>query len=210
MSRQPTHEERTKLAFRAYTDLLDAEEWLRAASKEPLALVDLTVEGFRLLEMLHREGALPIAQIAKRRGTHPSSTREVIERLAKRGWVRQALVKLPPIEWERTHLAKSKKNDSREGLQIAVVGVTGAGKKFIEGVLKRYSKIFQSIMGGIEMREQESLSRICRKLREGDVVKFLREIRMMDEEGEAQELRERAAAELERLRARMGSREVLS
>jgi len=31
-------------------------------------------------------------------------------------------------------------------------------------------------MRGINAREQESLSRICRKLREGDVMKFVAEI----------------------------------
>jgi hypothetical protein len=45
---------------------------------------------------------------------------------------------------------------------------------------------------------------VCRKLREGDPVKFIREIRMMDEEKEAAELRKKAMAELERLAARTG------
>jgi hypothetical protein len=41
-----------------------------------------------------------------------------------------------------------------------------------------------------------------RKLREGDPVKFFREIRLLDEEEEAEELREKAMAGLERLGAR--------
>jgi DNA-binding Lrp family transcriptional regulator len=178
MSRQPTHRERTERAFRAYLDLLDAEEELKVPLKWALELVDLTVEGFRLLEMLDREGALPITQITKRRGTDRSSTREVIARLEKRGWVRRGLVKLPPIEFERTHLAKSKKDDPREGKKIEVAGLTAPGKKFIGGVVRNYSKVFAAILRGIEPREQASLSRICRKLREGDPLKFLREITM--------------------------------
>jgi hypothetical protein len=43
---------------------------------------------------------------------------------------------------------------------------------------------------------------MCRKLREGDSVKFFREIRLMDEEQEAEELREKAMAGLERITAR--------
>jgi hypothetical protein len=40
---------------------------------------------------------------------------------------------------------------------------------------------------------------MCEKLREGDAVKFLREIQMQDEEEEAAELRDKVMAELERL-----------
>ena len=82
---------------------------------------------------------------------------------------------------------------------MTVVGLTAPGKKFIGEVLTRYSKVVKSIMGGVNFREMESLSRICRKLREGDAVKFLREMRMMDEEEEAAELRDKVMAELERL-----------
>ncbi|HEX4076008.1 MAG TPA: hypothetical protein VHX49_11465, partial [Candidatus Acidoferrales bacterium] len=55
--------------------------------------------------------------------------------------------------------------------------------------------------------EQLSLSRLCRKLRSREaVLKFLQEIRMVDEDEEAAEVREEAAAELERLTARMRMR----
>jgi DNA-binding MarR family transcriptional regulator len=182
MSRQPTHKERTERAVRAYLDLLDAEEGLKAALRGPLELVDLTLEGFRLLEMLDREGALTIADLTKRRGRDWDSTYDVIARLEKHGWVRRATVRLPPVEFERAHLPKSKKNEPREGRRIAVVGLTASGKEFIGGVLTRYSKVVSAIMRGIDPREQETLSRICRKLREGDAVKFVREIRMEDEE----------------------------
>jgi DNA-binding MarR family transcriptional regulator len=176
MSRQPTHKERTERAFRTYLDLLDAEEGLKAALRGPLELVDLTLEGFRLLEMLDREGALTIADVTKRRGRDWDSTNDVIVRLEKRGWVRRATAKVPPVEFDRAHLPKSRKNEPREGRRIAVVGLTASGKKFIGGVLTRYSKVVKAIMRGIDPREQETLSRICRKLRESDVMKFVAEI----------------------------------
>ncbi len=183
-------------------DPLDAEEHLKDALKCPLQLAGLTVEGFRLLEMLHRDGALPIAHITKRRGRRRESTLEVIGRLEKRGWARRAIVKLPPVSFERAHLPKSKKDVPREGQKIAVAGLTASGKRLIGDVLMNYSKVFESIMRGIDGREQASLSRICRKLRAGDPVKFFREIRLMDEEQEAAELSGKAVAELERLTAR--------
>jgi MarR family transcriptional regulator, 2-MHQ and catechol-resistance regulon repressor len=182
MSRQPTHKERTQRAFRAYLDLLDAAERLKAALRGPIKLVDLTLEGFRLLEMLDREGALPFADVVRRRAKDRESTKDVIARMEKHGWVRRAIVKLPPVEFKQAHLPKSRRDEPREGRRIAVVGLTGSGKRFIGGVLTRYSKIVKAIMQGIGTREQESLSRICRKLREGDVLKFVREIRMEREE----------------------------
>jgi len=199
MSRQPTRQERTERAYRAYLDLLDAEDRLKAALREPLGLVDLTVAGFRLLEMLDREGALPVADITQRRRRDPESTHDVMKRVESRGWVRRVIVKLPPAEFGRTHRPKSRKGDPREGRRIAVVGLTATGKKFIGDVLTRYSGIMKGIMRGIDPREMESLSRICRKLREGDPVKFLRELQIMDEAEEAAEFREKVTAELERL-----------
>jgi DNA-binding MarR family transcriptional regulator len=180
-------------------DLLDAEEQLKAALRGPLGLVDLTVEGFRLLEMLDREGALPVADITQRRGRDPESTHDVIKRLESRGWVKRVVVKLPPVEFRRAHWPKSRKDDLREGRRMAVVGLTATGKKFIGDVLTRYAGVMREIMRGIDPREMESLSRICKKLREGDVVKFVREIRMQDEEEEAADLVEKVEHELARL-----------
>ena len=37
-------------------------------------------------------------------------------------------------------------------------------------------------MRALEGREQATLSRLCRKLKEGDMIKFFKEIRMMDED----------------------------
>jgi len=199
MSRRPTQKEKTERAFCAYLDLLDAEERLKAALRGPLELVDLTVEGFRLLEMLDREGALPLADVVRRRGRDREATYDVIARLERHGWVRRAFVKLPPVEFKLAHLPRAMKDEPREGRRMTVVGLTAPGKKFIGEVLTRYSKVVKSIMGGVNFREMESLSRICRKLREGDAVKFLREMRMMDEEEEAAELRDKVMAELERL-----------
>ena len=54
--------------------------------------------------------------------------------------------------------------------------------------------------------EEVNPERMCRKLREGDPVKFFREIRLLDEEEEALELREKAMAQLERLRMQGGIR----
>ena len=57
MSRQPTHKDKTLKAFRAYTELLDTAEWFKSELRAPLASFDLTMNEFRGLELLDREGA---------------------------------------------------------------------------------------------------------------------------------------------------------
>ena len=74
-------------------------------------------------------------------------------------------------------------------------------------VMPNNSKMMKALMRVLDSREQLSLSRLCGKIRSGEAVfKFLQEIRMVDEDQEAAEVREEAAAELERLTARMGIR----
>jgi hypothetical protein len=63
-----------------------------------------------------------------------------------------------------------------------VVDLTKAGKKFMKSAVPRYSKLVKAFMLALHAREQESLVRICEKLREGDVVKLVREITMEDGE----------------------------
>jgi|ERR1039458_4538835 hypothetical protein len=56
MSHRPTQKEKTQRAFRGYLDLIDTAEWMLGRMRGQLESFDLTM-GFRLLEMLYREGA---------------------------------------------------------------------------------------------------------------------------------------------------------
>jgi hypothetical protein len=127
--------------------------------------------------------------------------------LERRGWVRRAVVALPPVAFEESHKAKPKKDEKRKGRRIGVMTLTPSGKRFVHEVMPSHSKMMKALMRVLDSREQLSLSRLCRKLRSGEAVfRFLQEIRMVDEEQEAAELREKAMAELERLTARMRMR----
>ncbi len=125
MARFPTLEERSERAFRGYMELLEAADWLRAELRLPLELFEVTMGEFRLLYLLHREGALPITEISRRRRSEWNSTVELIGRLEGRGWVRRAVATLPPVEWKRAHLAKSRRNEERRGRRMGVVGTNG-------------------------------------------------------------------------------------
>jgi len=50
--------------------------------------------------------------------------------------------------------------------------LTPQGKKFIAIVFPSHAKVAKALMRAIDSRERDSLSRICRKLREGDALRF--------------------------------------
>ena len=177
-----TQKEKTQRAMQAYMDLIDAADWLRGALRTPLESFDLTMGEFRLLELLDREGALTLPDAANRRKARKQNVRGMVRRLEGRGWVGRRIVMLPPVPFEQTHWAKSRRREKREGRKVSVVGLTAAGKKFIRDVLPRHSKLVKSLFRVLDSREQMSLSRLCRKLREGDPVKFIREITMQEVE----------------------------
>jgi MarR family 2-MHQ and catechol resistance regulon transcriptional repressor len=205
MPHRVTQEERTQRAFRAYLDLIDTADWLKRTMRVPLESFDMTMQDFRLLEMLYREGALTMPDVGRRLGRVRQDVRVIVARLQERGWVGRMMVALPAVQFERAHVAKSEAEE-REGPRVGVVALTRSGKKMIGNVFPKHAKVVKALMVVLDAREQESISKVCRKLRQGDAVKFLQEIRMVDEDEQAAEVREEAAAELERLTARMRAR----
>jgi hypothetical protein len=79
-------------------------------------------------------------------------------------------------------------------MQIAARSVVGSDKnccckcgnevaaKSINKEFSKPAKVVKSLMRVLDGREQATLSRLMLKLRKGDVVKFVREIRMYDDE----------------------------
>jgi DNA-binding MarR family transcriptional regulator len=58
--------------------------------------------------------------------------------------------------------------------------LTAEGKKFVGTVFPKHAKVVKSLMRVLDGREQQTLSRLLQKLREGDIVKYVQEIRMKD------------------------------
>jgi len=182
MTHRPTHADKTKRAFQAYLDLLDAGEWFKAHLRAPLESFDLTMEGFRLLVVLYQEGALPMADVARRRRCSLQNMHRLVARLEARRWVGRRIVTLPPAEIPESRLPVARRGKQRKGQKIAVVGLTKPGKRFIGEVLPSHSKMVKALMTAISARQQRILSAICRQLRAGDIVRFVREIRMEEVE----------------------------
>jgi DNA-binding MarR family transcriptional regulator len=169
--------ERMEQALRGYTELLDTADWLKGEVRVPLDSFGMTLGEFRLLDVLYRDGALPVVDLVRRRGSEWHHVTAMIQRMERHGWVRRARVTLPPVEFERAHLAKSRRNEKRQGRRLTVVGMTAEGKRFLRHVLSIHGKLVKAMMRALDAREQDSLFRICRKLREGNPVRFFAELR---------------------------------
>jgi len=208
MGHYPTHREKTRRAIQAFLDVIDTAEWLKSELRPPLDSFDLTFGEFRLLELLSRKGPLTVRDAALERKSSRQNVKKGSKHLERRGWVRRVVVTLPPAPFEESHKAKSKKEEKRKGRRVGVITLTPSGRRFVRDVMPNHSKMMKALMRALDSREQQSLSRLCRKLRSGDaLLKFLQEIRMVEEDQQAVELREEARAELERLAARIGAGE---
>jgi len=174
--------ERAERALRAYTAFLDTSDWLKAEVRVPLESFGVTLTEFRLLEVLHRQGALPVVDLARRRGSRWHNVAFLIKGMEGRGWVRRAMAMLPPVEFKRAHLPRSRRDERRRGRTMTVVGLTEEGKEFVQQVLAIHSKLVNALMRALEGREQDSLFRLCRKLREGNPVRFFAELTHEDED----------------------------
>lgn len=202
MKARLTHQQKTQRAMEACMEMIDTADWLKGELRVPLESFDLTMGEFRLLQLLDRRGALTTRDVMRARKAKKENVKRMVNHLEKRGWVGRRIVTLPAVGFEDSHKARSRESERRGGKSIGVVGLTAAGKSFIGDVLPRHSKLVKSLFQVLESREQTSMIRMCRKLRQGDPVKFFREIMLLDEEEEALELREKVMAQMERLAAR--------
>lgn len=203
----PTHREKTGRAVQACLDLIDTAKWLESELRPPLDAFGLTLAEFRVLELLNRAGPMTVSDVARERKCARQNLIETSKSLERRGWVRRVVGTLPPVSIEESHKAKSKTDQKRKGRRAGVMTLTPSGKRFIRDVIPNQFKMMKALLRVLDGREQVSLSRMCRKLASREaVLKFLQEIRMIEEDQQAVEVRQEAAAELERLTARMAGR----
>jgi len=180
--RYASQKKRTERALRGYTALLDTADWLKGEVRAPLESFGLTVAEFRLLEVLHREGSLPVVDLARRRGSKWHNVAFLIKGMEERGWVRRVMATLPPVEFKRAHLPRSRRDERRRGQRLTVVGITADGKKFLDGVMSIHAKLVKALMRALEGREQDSIYRLCRKLRQGNPARFFTELTHEDDD----------------------------
>lgn len=182
MPHRITQKGKTLRAFRAYVDLLDTAEWFREQLRGPLEAFDLTMGGFRLLELLYREGPMSMRDVVEKRRDNRQNLSVIIARLQEYGWVRWEVSILPPAKIEEQRLPIARRGRPRRGRRAGIVRLTPRGEKFIGKVFPKHAVVVKARMRVLDGREQETLSRLCRKLREGDLLKFLKEMLYEDVE----------------------------
>lgn len=70
------------------------------------------------------------------------------------------------------------------GRPVVVIRLTMEGEALIANVFRKHAKVVKAQMRALEGREQQSLSKLCGKLRRGDMKRFVEELMMDDVEGE--------------------------
>jgi len=190
-----TQAEKMARAFGAYFELLDAAVYMQKWMRGPLEKFGLTMQGFRLLVYLCRDGALPMALAAKKVGCKRQNVNVVVEGLEGRGYVKREKRKWKAIVRKAAGRGQSVEERAKEGQAFVVVRLTPKGEHFMASVLPRHGKVVKGLMCALEGREQATLEKLCQKLRAGDVMKFLSEMQHADEwqEIEAEEAEETTA-----------------
>ncbi len=163
-----TRDQRRLTAFGAFLEILDTADWIRHEIRPQLKMFDISMEELRCLEMLHRAGRLTMREVAERRHCTKQAVADLVEGLRKRGWAE--------YEVERLTNVPDRKGDRRRGWRVGHIKLSADGHRFIRGVLPRNMKLVLAFMRALEWREQEALIRSCQKLREGNILRFLREL----------------------------------
>jgi MarR family 2-MHQ and catechol resistance regulon transcriptional repressor len=170
---------KTLRAFRAYLDLLATADWIRTEMRGQLESFDVTLAGFRVLEMLYREGPTYMSAASKKLECNHQNLHVIVRVLEDRGFVKRKMETLPLVDNRRNRALKAQGDEGQRGRRVARMRLTRAGRKFIGNLFPRHAKVVKALMRALDGREQETLSKLCRKLREGDDWKYLREFRYL-------------------------------
>jgi len=169
--------ERKARAFRAYIDVMDTAAWFRYQVEPQLADFDLNMERFRLLELLYREGPMTTTAVARSRGCARQSLGELAERLAADGLLEVERRTVCAVDEDKDE----EQNQRGKGWRASTLLLTEKGETLMRGVMRRHGKLIYALMCAIDPRDMDRLSRTCRRIREGDVVKLIKELMMEDE-----------------------------
>ena len=173
---RPTHRDKTLRAFRAYLDLLDTAQWLRDELRGQLAGFGLDLLGLRVLEMLYRKGPMEPVEVAEERECSLTIVHKLVSRMKTSGWVRCDVMRRYPAKIRITRIPIARRGKERLGRRVSVVRLTPLGRKLIGTVFPKHEKVVKALMRALDGREQETLSMLCRKLREGDSFRYLSEL----------------------------------
>jgi MarR family 2-MHQ and catechol resistance regulon transcriptional repressor len=140
-----------------------------------MATFGLTLEEFRLLELLYRKGPATTSDVREQKACSRQNVMRLTEALSERGLVEREVVELPGE-------GRAETDSSKRGKRISEMRLTAAGENFVGKVLPRHMKMVLAVLRTLTWREQETLGRICQKLKDWDAAKLMQELEWEDAE----------------------------
>ena len=131
-------------AIDAYIKLQRSAESSAARATRHLASAGLTFSQYGVLDILYHLGPLPLGQIAEKILKSEGNMTTVVDNLERRALVRR----------ER----------NGKDRRVVTLSLTEAGQRIIEEVLPQHIQAIVEEMGILTPDEQETLSRLCRKI----------------------------------------------
>jgi len=164
---------KTMRSFRAYQELMATGDWMREKMSRQLACLDLRLLEFRAMESLYHDGPQYQRELGQKISCGKQKIVHVLEMLEREGWVRRDAGRLPKSESNKR---------SERGRAVVIVRLTEEGERHIRNVFPKHAKMVKAEMKVLDGREQKTLAELCRKLREGDMVRYIKELTMPDAE----------------------------
>lgn len=147
---------KTHLALAAHTSMIQAKESMATMQSHQLESFGLTISRFRVLEMLLRGGPMSQSELSALLFWGHSNTHFLVSKLA--GW---GLVVRKPQERDK---------------RVVEIHLTPEGEKLIADAFPLHAMLVRAQMSVLDVREQETLCRLCRKLSQGDPGRFILEL----------------------------------
>ena len=120
--------------FRRTFGLLDAAEYMRARVYDQFTFYYLTMRGFRVLELLHRQGPTEASVVARACQWNRQNQNVIVKGLAKNGWVRSELRKADKADTDES--APADDDAATDGRRVSVLSLTEEVEKFAARFLR--------------------------------------------------------------------------
>lgn len=135
--------------------------------RTPLRVFGVTLEEFRLLALLYREGQLKSIDAEEKLGRSRVTLRETVRRAEEFGWVRRGMTRLP-AKGSESRAPKDARRKPRQGREVGTVELTPQGERLMENLLPKQETMVRSVLAELDSRELATLMRICRKIRQDE------------------------------------------
>lgn len=145
-----------------YLDLVDAAQTVDVFLSRTLAPRKLTLGQYRILATLLREGPQSQQEMNDRHFRSEGTASGTLAVLEERGLI----------------VRRGHEQDKRQRM----VHLSPQGHAFIEELFPRHSRLVRAQMAALTGREQIMLRKLCRKLMEGDPLKFISELTLVEAE----------------------------